>query len=350
MQTKCNNNLLSIASVIIILAAISMAQAIVVPILLSLFISIIASVPVAWLRKRGLPPVLAVITVAVLIIGLLLSALLLLAGSLENFNQTFPSYADRIRMYAEKIAQLSIKLGVNLPETGLPGIIQPDVLLHLINSALGSLTQLFSNLFLIVLTVVFMLLEASSFSDKLERFRDDAGKSLARVVIFINDIKHYMAIKTVINFITGVLIFAGLSLIGIDNAMLWGFLFFLLNYIPTTGSVIAIVPVVIMALLQLGIGSALIVTGYILIIKMLIGNIIEPRVTGRGAGLSTLIVFLSMLFWGWLLGPVGMLLSVPLTMWVKAFTGSRENIRWLYILLSSPDQLQYALNEPDKEN
>lgn len=350
MQTKCNNNLLSIAAVAIILAAISLAQAIVVPLLLSLFISIIASVPVAWLRKRGLPPVLAVVIVAVLIIGLLLSTLLLLVVSLENFTQTFPTYADRIHGYTEKIVQLSSRLGVTLPETGLPGIIQPNMLLHLINSLLGSLTQLFSNFFLIVLMVVFMLLEASSFSDKLELIRDDAGKSLERVARFINDIKLYMAIKTVINLVTGVLVFAGLSFIGIENAVLWGVLFFLLNYIPTIGSVIAAVPVVIMALLQLGIGSALIVTGYILIIKMLIGNIIEPRITGRGVGLSTLVVFLSMLFWGWLLGPAGMLLSVPLTMWVKSFTGAREHMRWLSILISSHDQPQYALNKPDKEN
>ena len=126
-----------------------------------------------------------------------------------------------------------------------------------------------------------------------------------------------------------------LALIGVDYPVLWGALAFLLNFIPNIGSIIAAVPPVLLALIQLGVAQAALVAGGFLVINMAIGNFLEPRYMGQGLGLSTLVVFLSLVFWGWVLGPVGMLLSVPLTIAVKIALEVRPDTRWMAIMLGS---------------
>ena len=124
-----------------------------------------------------------------------------------------------------------------------------------------------------------------------------------------------------------------LWLLGVDHAQLWGVMAFLLNFVPNIGSIIAAVPAVLLALVQLGMGTALFVAAGYLVVNIVIGSVLEPRFMGRGLGLSTLVVFLSLVFWGWVLGPVGMLLSVPLTITVKLALDSSKDTRWLGILL-----------------
>jgi predicted PurR-regulated permease PerM len=126
--------------------------------------------------------------------------------------------------------------------------------------------------------------------------------------------------------------------LGVDHFLLWSVLAFLLNYIPNIGSMIAAVPAVLLALVQLGAPTAgLVALGYVLS-NAIMGNVIEPKYMGRGLGLSTLVVFLSLIFWGWLLGTVGMLLSVPLTMIVKIALESSQDTRWVALLLASDDE------------
>jgi predicted PurR-regulated permease PerM len=178
-----------------------------------------------------------------------------------------------------------------------------------------------------------MLIEASSFPIKLHTIFGDEQNALENFDKFINTVKQYMAIKTWVSLATGIAVFIWLVIIGVNYAVLWGLLAFFLNYVPNIGSIIAAIPAVLLALIQLGFVKSIIVAGGFTVINLLIGNVIEPRFMGRGLGLSTLVVFLSLLFWGWVLGPVGMLLSVPLTMTAKIALDSREETRWLAILL-----------------
>ena len=328
-------SLASIAALVIILAAAREAQEIVLPFLLAAFIAIIAAEPMTWLHEKGVPSGLAIAIVVVTMIGLLFGASLILASSIESFTQTMPSYLDRLKDSTEQLVQWLSRVGISLPEEGMLSALNPGAAMRLANSFLGSLTQLMSNTFLIGMTVIFMLLEASVFSKKIELIRNDAGKTLAIISGFLDDTQHYMAIKAVTSLITGILISIGMVLLGVDYPLLWGFFAFLLNFIPTIGSIIAAVPAVLLAFLQLGFGSALGVAIYFLAVNMIIGNIIEPRVMGKGVGLSTLVVFLSLVFWGWLFGPIGMLLSIPLTMLVKFAAESNDDTRWIAILLSS---------------
>ena len=142
-----------------------------------------------------------------------------------------------------------------------------------------------------------------------------------------------MAIKTLTSLATGIFVGIWLAILGIDYPVLWGLVAFLLNYVPNIGSIIAAIPAVLLSFIQIDMFHALFAAlGYV-IVNIVIGSVIEPRVMGRGMGLSTLVVFLSLVFWGWVLGPVGMLLSVPLTMILKIALEHNEDTRWIAVLL-----------------
>ena len=191
-----------------------------------------------------------------------------------------------------------------------------------------------TNSFMIVLIIAFMLLEYTNFAGKLEK-ANGANTSMAQINEVFSKIKHYMAIKAVVSLVTGLLITAILMFMGLDYAILWGFIVFLFNFIPNIGSILAAVPAVLLALVQLGVMGAIEIAVIYLVINITIGSIIEPKLMGSGLGISTLVVFLSLIFWGWLLGPVGMLLSIPLTITIKIMLYSEEKTRWLAHLMSN---------------
>jgi predicted PurR-regulated permease PerM len=204
--------------------------------------------------------------------------------------------------------------------------------MRLASKMLTGLGNVLSNAVLIVLTVIFMLLEATAFPEKL---REAFGSSTGSMGAFMKDINRYMVIKTWASLATGALAALCMALLGVDYAILWGVLAFMFNYVPNIGSIIAAVPAVLLALVQQGGMIALLAAAGYVLINLLIGTFIEPRFMGRGLGLSTLVVFLSLVFWGWILGPVGMLLSVPLTMAAKIALSRSEDTRWLSILLGN---------------
>ena len=130
------------------------------------------------------------------------------------------------------------------------------------------------------------------------------------------------------------------ALLGIDFPVIWGLLAFLLNYIPNLGSIIAAVPPVLLGYIQFGIGRALLVAAGFVVINVVFGNGIEPKLMGRKLGLSTLVVFLSLIFWGWVWGPVGMLLSVRMTIVEKIAMESSPTTRWISIVLDSDSSVR----------
>jgi predicted PurR-regulated permease PerM len=146
-----------------------------------------------------------------------------------------------------------------------------------------------------------------------------------------------MSMKTIISLVTGLFIGFALWFIGVDYPVLWGVLAFMLNFVPNIGSIIAAVPAVLLTVVQLGVTPALMVASVYIAVNIIVGSIIEPKYMGKGLGLSTLVVFVSLVFWGWVLGPVGMLLSVPLTITVKLALDSKPETKWLGHLLGPGD-------------
>jgi AI-2 transport protein TqsA len=224
-------------------------------------------------------------------------------------------------------------------------MIDPGWAMSLVATILNSLRGVLTNTFLIIFTMIFMLLEVSSVGTKVVAAFGRSAASLERPREFLHNLGRYLGIKTVVSTATGFC--AGMLTwsIGVDFPLLWAMLAFLLNYIPTIGSIIAAVPAVLLALVQLGPGAAGATAIGFAAINVVFGNALEPRLMGYGVGLSPLIVFVGLIFWGWIFGPVGMLLSVPLTMTLKLILESDEQTRWIAILIGSERDAQYAIEK-----
>ncbi|VAX06912.1 Uncharacterized UPF0118 membrane protein [hydrothermal vent metagenome] len=331
--------LIALAALVVIIAGMRAIVPILVPFLLSVFIAVACRSPMSWLTRHKVPASLAVLIVITgLMIAFFLTALFV-GSSLSDFTRTLPQYQDKLHGLTASLLNTMQQRGMDTSGLDLESIIDPSAVMRLVQSLLGSLGKVLSNTFLILLTIVFILLEASSFPAKLQAMPGHTEASMARFQRIISGVNDYIAIKSVISLGTAVLVTLALYIIGVDYPVLWGFLAFLLNFIPNIGSIIAAVPAVLLALIQLGAGAAGATALVYLLVNFIIGNFVEPRLLGRGVGLSTLIVFLSLIFWGWLLGPVGMLLSVPLTMTLKIALEANTQSRWLAIWLGEQPRL-----------
>lgn len=236
---------------------------------------------------------------------------------------------------------------LNLDLNSAFGNFSPATLINLAGTTISSLGSVLSNSFLIILTVIFILAEATSFPHKLSAILTNPERGRVYFSDFTRNLNNYIAIKTTMSAITGIVVTLFLSLLGVDFPILWGLLAFLLNFVPNIGSVIAAIPPVLLAYVQLDGWSATIIIFGFLIINIVIGSFIEPRYLGKGLGLSPLVVFISLVFWGWVLGPIGMLLSVPLTITAKLALEANPNTNWIAILLGTTENSDSKSTEPD---
>ncbi len=335
MDNRNTNIIVLLAAFVIVVAGMRVAAPLIVPFLLSTFIAIIVAPPLFWLQKKRVPTALALLIVisAIIVIAVLIGTMV--GTSIESFSRNLPFYQERLREKATAVLSLIDRTGMDISTDKLFEVFNPSLAMSLASKMLTGLGGVLTNGFLITFTIVFILLEASTFPQKLRGVLQDPDRSFPYFDSFIRNVQRYMAIKTLISLGTGVVVALWLLVLGVDFALLWGLLAFLLNYIPNIGSFLAALPAVLLAYIQLGLAHAgLVAIGY-MVINIVAGNIIEPKVMGRGLGLSTLVVFISLVFWGWVFGPVGMLLSVPLTMTLKIALQSREDTRWIAVLLGS---------------
>ncbi len=334
-MSPLNRILLSAAGFVIIVAGMRVASPILVPFLLAFFIAILCAPPLFWLQQKKVPQALAIVilVLVVAVIGGLMATLL--GSSLNSFINSLPTYQVQLEQWTTSLLPWLDRLGVDVSTSALRGIFNPGTAVQMAANLFTTLSNMLTNTVMIMLTVIFLLLEISSIPQKLDAAFRRPIESVEHINSFISSVNRYLSIKTVISLGTGLLVFIFLKILGLNHALLWGVLAFLLNYIPNIGSIIAAVPPVLLGLVQLGPWQALIIAGGFIAINVTIGNFIEPRYMGKRLGLSTLVVFLSLVFWGWVLGPVGMLLSVPLTMIVKIALASSEDTRWIAIMLGS---------------
>jgi predicted PurR-regulated permease PerM len=256
--------------------------------------------------------------------------------SVNDFSEKLPVYRERLLEKTRGLEAWLGKLGVHVSEDTIRKNFDPGVAMQLAGKILASLSSVLSNTFFIFLTVIFILLEATGIPLKMRTAFSDPEKSLSGLNEFTRIVNQYLVLKTVFSIVTGLAIWIWLAILGVDYALLWGLLSFFLNYVPNIGAILSAIPAILLALVQLGtVPAALTAVGFI-VVNSVIGNVFETKYMGRGLGLSTLVVFLSLVFWGWVLGPVGMLLSVPLTIIVRIALESNEDTRWIAIMLG-PD-------------
>ena len=329
--------LLAAAAFVVVVAGLKAAQALVNPFLLAVFIAVISTPPLFWLEARGLPRGAALLLVVAAVVGALLGLSIAVGASVNDFTNDLPRYTEQLKGQLGSLAEPLRALGIELPQDRrwVVDRVNPAWVLQLAGQLFNGFGAVLANAFLILLAVVFILLEASSFPGKLRAVARDARLTEARVDAFTGAVRRYLAIKSLMSLGTGAAVWLWLTLLGVDYPILWGLLAFLLNFVPNVGSVIAAVPAVLLAFVQLGPADALWTAAGYLAVNVFFGNVLEPRFMGRGVGLSPLVVFLSLVFWGWVLGPVGMFLSVPLTITAKIALAASDETRWAAVLLGT---------------
>jgi len=336
VQEESGSTIVKLAAAVIIIAGLISAKAIVIPILLAIFITILTSPLLLWLEEKGLNNALALMGVLVLLIFVMSLLGWLISTSLNDFASNLPLYEEKLRATLNTVLVFAHDKGFEFSETPIKEMINPAKIALFASDIVKGFGAALTNGFMVLLLVVFMLLEASLLPKKLHAIHANAS---SRGAEFLTNVKEYMMIKNIFSLITGMLVYLSLLFIGLDYALLWGVLAFVLNFVPNIGSILAAIPAVLLALIQLGFIGAIEVAVVFLIVNIVIGSILEPKYMGQGLGLSTLVVFVSLIFWGWVFGPVGMLLSIPLTIMVKLGLQVNPKTRWVAILLDSDVKL-----------
>ena len=349
MTDRSNNKgsaAITAAAVVVVIYGMQMAKVLLVPFLIAAFLALITVRPMLWLQQKRVPSFLAALVIVSAIMLLMAVVGTILGNSIADFTAGLPVYQARLDAIVDgafKFVTENLRGDESMESLG--DMIDPGWAMGLVATILNSLKDVLTNTFLIIFTMIFMLLEVSSVGTKVEAAFGRSAESLERPKVFLQNLGRYLGIKTVVSIATGFC--AGMLTwsLGLDFPLLWAMLAFLFNYVPTIGSIIAAVPAVLLALVQLGPGAAGATAIGFAAINVAFGNIIEPRLMGYGVGISPLIVFVGLIFWGWVFGPVGMLLSVPLTMVLKLVMESDENTRWIAILIGSERDAQHALEK-----
>jgi AI-2 transport protein TqsA len=331
--------LVAAASAVVVIAGLSAAAPLVLPVLLAGFLTILSLPLLHWLRDHRAPVFVAVlVTVLAVVAGLTIFGLLV-SAALSDVGAAAPGYLDQLQQRAIRAREAlrDSPLADLVSNEGLDPASAVDVVVRtfggLIRGTVVGVATLLSYATLVMLALVFMLAEACRFRRKLELVRKTHHLEFIHFSQIAREIQQYLGIKTAVSLATGGLIFLWTWLAGIDFPLFWALLAFVLNFIPTIGSIIAGAPAVLLAFVQGGLGLAGVVAmGYVLV-NISLGNMVEPRLMGVRFRLSTLVVFLSLLFWGFVWGPLGMLLSVPLTRSILIVLEHTGDFHWVTVLL-----------------
>jgi AI-2 transport protein TqsA len=309
------------AALVIIIAGMRAAAPILLPFALALFLAILSLPLLGWLQRNRVPPPIAVLITLLANVFVIAVLIFVVSRSLTEFINALPRYVVMIQASVDNTLARLAERGVDTTYWDSADFVNPGALLDLARGTLRGVASILSTTLLVLIILIFILAEASGFGYKLRAAMGGGDVDLSRFTRITLEVQRFLGIKTLTSLVTGTLIGVWVWLMGLDFPLLWGLLAFLLNYIPSIGSILAAIPAI-------GLGY--------LAVNITIGNLIEPNVMGRRLGLSALVVVLSLIFWGWVFGPIGMFLSVPLTVIVKIMLENTKDFRWVAVLLDSP--------------
>lgn len=359
----------------IVVYALRTASPILVPVALAFFLSMLSFPMVYWLRKKHVPTIIAVLLTVIANVAVISGLVLVMVQSVSQLETAMDGYMAKFHLmkdsalawlqsqgvnvdqfqtvlnsHGSTITDGSAKSGqplppgpdtgqINTPNASPSGLslsmFDPAAVVGLVQGILSGAASILSKTFLVCLLMIFILAEATTFPDKFRRILGDTPETTRRLTKITREILQYLVIKTLVSAATGILVGVGTWAIGLDFPILWGLVAFVLNYIPTIGSILASIPAVLLAVIQFD-GSLAPVAAVLMVyitVNVSLGNFIEPMLVGHRLGLSTLVVLLSLLFWGWVWGPFGMLLAVPMTMVAKIFFENTSDLRWVALLM-----------------
>ncbi len=324
------------ACLVVILAGIKVSASLVVPFLLAVFLAILLAPPFLNMKRKGMPGAVALI-VMVLDLGVLgVLTVTIFKTSLDQFAAGFPIYEANLATQLNAVWQWLETKGIDAPNEFVSDFLNPQFAITYAGRIAKALSDMLGQALLIFIIVAFMLMETSGLHRKLHAIPGVSEVNLEALEKNFQDVRRYVSLKSVMSILTGTLVALWLWILGIDNALFMGLLAFFLNFVPTIGSYIAAVPGVVLGFILLGPSMAVVTAIVYIVINAGVSNVIEPRFIGQSLGLSPLVIVVSLIFWGWLLGPVGMLLSVPLTLAVKVGLEAGGATKPIAVLLGPP--------------
>jgi AI-2 transport protein TqsA len=329
------------AAVVIVVGGLKLGQPVLLPFALALLLAIMSLPLMFWMQMRQVPVSVSILLTVLVTVGVFGLIILLASQSVAELQPQLPRYsASLTRLFDSWLERAGASFQVDLRAYFAPGLFDAGRVFDFLGGTATRIAGFLSSAFLVFLILAFMLGEATVFPFKVRAILGRRAGDGRRMTKIIREVQEYLVIKTVVSLATGLLIGLWAWLLDLDFPVLLGLAGFVLNYIPTVGSILAAIPALLLSLVLVGtwMHAALVAFGY-LVVNTIFGNIIEPQLMGRRLGLSTLVVILSLLFWAWLWGPVGAILSVPLTMAVKIMLENTEDLRWAAVLLDkSPPQ------------
>jgi predicted PurR-regulated permease PerM len=329
----------------VVVAGLKAAATLLRPFLAALFLTALSLPLLTFFKKLRCSNAMAVVLTMLALILALTGLGTLVGGSINAFTNDLPAYQRALEDRLDVTLTWIQQRGVPVREWVSPEQIRPGSVLEMIGGTVRRLAAIVSSAFLVLITTLFLLAEVAGIPEKIRAAFRGHRDGVARIAKIREEVQRYLVIKTLVSIGTGALAGSLCALVGVDYPMLWALVAFLFNYIPTLGSILAGIPPVLLALVTLGFWQAFVILiGYVAI-NIGLGTVLEPHLLGRRLGLSTLVVFLSLVFWGWVWGPLGMLLSVPLTMIIKIMLENTEDLRWIAILLDAHPPS--PLPEPD---
>ncbi|MFC9518584.1 AI-2E family transporter [Nocardiaceae bacterium NPDC056970] len=349
--------LLAGAGAVISIAGIKLFAGILGPVFLALMLTIAVQPIQSWVQRRRLPAwvgmLVALIAVYLILIGLV-GALALSAAQLAT---QLPQYADAADDLLDGLRSALASAGVSSEQihNALSGVDMGTVV-GLIESALQSLLGVFSNLFFILALLLFMAFDGMSIGKKMQVVARSRPEIAYALTTFAAGTRKYLVVSTVFGLIVAVLDGGALWLMGVPLPVLWALLSFITNYIPNIGFVIGVIPPALLALLDGGPGLMLWVIVVYSVINFVIQSIIQPKFVGDAVGISVTMTFLALVFWAWVLGPLGALLAIPMTLLVKAMLLDIDPAtRWVNVLIGEkvedgPDSPKAETPPPAPEN
>jgi AI-2 transport protein TqsA len=329
--------LLGLAGLVVTVAGIKAFSGIAAPIFLALMLTVAVNPLPAWLRRKGLPGWAAVTVALLAVYGILLVLVLSIVVSVARLATLLPTYTD-------KLDDLIGDVQSTLQDRGVGSEQAQDLLSHIdagsvfdfFGAVLQSAAGIFSNLFFLVTLLLFMAVDGATYKTRMNVLAGQRPDIAGALTSFAQGTRKYLVVSTIFGLIVAVIDAGALWAMGIPLPILWGLVAFVTNYIPNIGFVIGVVPPALLALLEGGPSLMLWVIVVYSVINVTIQSIIQPKFVGDAVGLSVTLTFLSMVIWTWILGPLGAVLAIPLSLLTKALLVDMDpSTRWADILLTS---------------
>jgi AI-2 transport protein TqsA len=341
--------MLVLAATVVVLAGMRLGAEILNPILFAVVLSLLFSPIYAWLRRRRIPTPLALLVMLVGLTLLFVGISLILGVSISRFSADIASYTGKLNGQVDNVEDLAKRLGLSNVDLG--EVVKPSALAGAIGGILGGVADFLSNLFLILIIVLFLLAEGPAMMSRLQASAGRGHVQVERLTVFGRNVVRQLGLRAIVNLVTGAGVTILLYLLGVDFPLMWGILAFFLSFIPWIGLPLAVAPAVVLALAEYGVDRALLVIAGVIVINVVAENLLSPMLMGRGLSISPTILFLGFIFWAWLLGGPGAFLAAPLTIFLVLMFETFPETRWLASLMgvSGPDTDATDAEDPPPE-